>query len=180
MHSAVQPPINGSCRVATVLKRYKPGIKIVAVEPAESSVLSGRPPGPHKIEGVGIGYETLPFFHGQAARRGIETVLDLAKDLPPVRFSRNDLQHIVMNLVSNALEAMGDQGSRILISTRLEGEGAVLAVTDDGPGIPPDLLDKVQEPFFSTKHGGVGLASLPACGLCGPKGREISAQGFGR
>jgi cysteine synthase len=42
--------------VATVLKRYKPGTLIVAVEPAESSVLLGRQPGPHKIEGVGIGY----------------------------------------------------------------------------------------------------------------------------
>jgi cysteine synthase A len=42
--------------VATVLKRYKPGIKIVAVEPAESSVLLGGQPGPHHIEGVGIGY----------------------------------------------------------------------------------------------------------------------------
>jgi cysteine synthase len=42
--------------VATVLKRYQPGIQIVAVEPAESSVLLGRPAGPHKIEGVGIGY----------------------------------------------------------------------------------------------------------------------------
>ena len=42
--------------VATVLKRYKPGIRIVIVEPAESSVLSGGQPGPHKIEGVGIGY----------------------------------------------------------------------------------------------------------------------------
>jgi len=42
--------------VATVLKRYKPSIKIVAVEPAESPVLSGGQPGPHKIEGVGIGY----------------------------------------------------------------------------------------------------------------------------
>jgi cysteine synthase A len=42
--------------VATVLKRHKPGIQIVAVEPAESSVLLGGQPGPHKIEGVGIGY----------------------------------------------------------------------------------------------------------------------------
>ncbi|HYF90651.1 MAG TPA: cysteine synthase family protein [Symbiobacteriaceae bacterium] len=42
--------------VATVLKRYKPGVKIIAVEPAESSVLLGGQAGPHKIEGVGIGY----------------------------------------------------------------------------------------------------------------------------
>jgi cysteine synthase len=42
--------------VATVLRRYKPSIKIVVVEPAESSVLLGGQPGPHKIEGVGIGY----------------------------------------------------------------------------------------------------------------------------
>jgi len=42
--------------VATVLKRHKPGVKVVVVEPAESSVLLGGPPGPHKIEGVGIGY----------------------------------------------------------------------------------------------------------------------------
>jgi cysteine synthase A len=42
--------------VATVLKRYKPNIKVIAVEPAESSVLRGGDPGPHNIEGVGIGY----------------------------------------------------------------------------------------------------------------------------
>jgi len=45
-----------SLGVATVLKRHHPSVRIVAVEPAESSVLLGGPPGPHKIEGVGIGY----------------------------------------------------------------------------------------------------------------------------
>jgi cysteine synthase A len=47
--------------VATVLKRHKPAVKIVAVEPGESAVLRGGPAGPHKIEGVGIGY-TPPLF----------------------------------------------------------------------------------------------------------------------
>jgi cysteine synthase A len=42
--------------VASGLRSHKPGVRIVAVEPAESSVLAGGPPGPHKIEGVGIGY----------------------------------------------------------------------------------------------------------------------------
>ncbi len=101
--------------------------------------------------------ETVPFLQGQAARRGIETVLDLAEDLPPVRFSRNDLQHIVLNLVNNSLEAMDEKGSRVVISTRQRDGTALLDVADDGPGIRADLLERVQEPFFSTKHGGVGL-----------------------
>jgi cysteine synthase A len=47
--------------VATVLKRHNPNVRIVAVEPGESPVLGGGQPGPHKIEGVGIGY-TPPLF----------------------------------------------------------------------------------------------------------------------
>jgi signal transduction histidine kinase len=121
-------------------------------------VARGGRPGDGPVDVNQVVRETLPFFQGQAGRRGIETALDLEDGLPPVRFSRNDLQHIVLNLVNNALEAMGETGSRVVISTRRVGDGeARLAVKDDGPGIPSDLLDKVQEPFFSTKHGGVGL-----------------------
>jgi signal transduction histidine kinase len=102
--------------------------------------------------------DTVPFFQGAAARLGVDTVLELDEELPCVRFSRHDLQHIVLNLVNNSLEAMGESGSRIVISTRPGEDGsAFLAVRDDGPGIPSELLDKVEEPFFSTKHGGVGL-----------------------
>jgi signal transduction histidine kinase len=116
--------------------------------------------------------ETLPFFQGQALRRGIEPVLDLADGLPPVRFSRHDLQHIVLNLVSNSLEALAEVGSRVVISTREQDGGAVLAVEDDGPGIRSELLEKVQEPFFTTKDGGTGLG-LAIC-------RALAWQNSGR
>ena len=102
--------------------------------------------------------ETVPFLQGQAGRQGVEVVLDLDADLPAVRFSRNDLQHVVFNLVLNSLEAKASCGGRIVVSTCRDGDGyALLAVADDGPGIDPELLEKVQEPFFSTKAGGTGL-----------------------
>jgi two-component system, NtrC family, sensor kinase len=116
--------------------------------------------------------ETLPFFQGQALRRGVEPALLLADGLPPVRFSRQDLQHIVLNLVSNSLDAMAERGGHLTVATRLDAGRAVLAVEDDGPGIRADLLEKVQEPFFSTKHGGTGLG-LAIC-------RALAWQNGGR
>jgi cysteine synthase A len=66
--------------VATVLKRHKPSIKIVVVEPAESSVLLGGPAGPHKIEGVGIGY-TPPLWDPALVDEIVPVKTDDAKDM---------------------------------------------------------------------------------------------------
>ncbi|HET7291254.1 MAG TPA: cysteine synthase family protein [Vicinamibacteria bacterium] len=66
--------------VATVLKRYKPGVRIVAVEPAESSVLLGGPAGPHKIEGVGIGY-TPPLWEPSLVDEIVPVSTEEAKEM---------------------------------------------------------------------------------------------------
>jgi cysteine synthase A len=66
--------------IATVLKRYTPAIRIVAVEPAESAVLSGGQPGPHKIEGVGIGY-TPPLWDPALVDEVIAVKTDDAKEM---------------------------------------------------------------------------------------------------
>lgn len=66
--------------VATVLKRYNPGIRIVAVEPAESSVLLGAEAGPHKIEGVGIGY-TPPLWDAALVDEVVSVATDDAKEM---------------------------------------------------------------------------------------------------
>jgi cysteine synthase A len=66
--------------VAEVLKRHDPKIKIVAVEPAESPVLSGGPPGPHKIEGIGIGY-TPPLYEPALVDEILPVKTDDAKEM---------------------------------------------------------------------------------------------------
>ena len=116
------------------------------------------------VDAAQVVAETMPFLLALAARRGIEIVLDLAPDLPSVSFRRQDLQHIVLNLVRNSLEALapegaaGERAGQVAIALRRGEAGSVeLAVTDDGPGIPAALLSKVQEPFFSTRPGGTGL-----------------------
>ena len=66
--------------VGTVLERHAPGVRIVAVEPAESSVLRGGPAGPHKIEGVGIGY-TPPLWDAALVDEVVPVATDAAKDM---------------------------------------------------------------------------------------------------
>jgi signal transduction histidine kinase len=117
--------------------------------------------------------ETLPYVEGQAARRGVEIVLDLRPDLPCAHFSRQDLQHILVNLVNNALEALCDNSGRITLTTGRDGRGNLMfSVTDDGPGIVSEILTKVHEPFFTTKPGGTGLG-LAIC-------RSLAWQNGGR
>ncbi len=129
--------------------------------------------------------ETLPFFAGQALRSGVELVFDLAPELPLVRFSRQDLQHMVLNLVSNSLDALSElpdrsavrrTGGRLRISTREEDGGARLVVEDDGPGIGPELLEKVQEPFFTTKEGGTGLGLAICRALAWQNGGHLAIE----
>ncbi len=99
-----------------------------------------------------------------ALYQGGATPLDikLSPQLPEIDADKNQLNQVVLNLVENARDAIGQRGDgRITVSTRLgeAGDRAMLLVEDNGPGIPGDLKDKVFAPYFTTKHakGGTGL-----------------------
>jgi signal transduction histidine kinase/DNA-binding NarL/FixJ family response regulator len=93
--------------------------------------------------------------------------LELAEGLPPVFGDARQLGQVFNNLVKNAWEAMsGQPDAHIRVRMRLAGDGKTILseVQDNGPGIPPDLLEKIWVSFFTTKgsRGGTGLG-LSAC-----------------
>lgn len=86
-----------------------------------------------------------------------------AKDLPAVMVDPDELQKVILNLLLNALHAVKDQG-RIVTTTAFEphDQSIKLSVADTGEGIPPEHLDKIFRPFFTTKKKGTGLG-LATC-----------------
>lgn len=100
-------------------------------------------------------------------RIGIETELD---NVPPAIAEGNQIQRVLINLLTNARQAIGESGTiRIRLSYDPEPQQVVLMVRDSGSGIPPEQLPRIFEPFFSTKagpdasgKGGTGLG-LSAC-----------------
>ena len=69
---------------------------------------------------------------------------------------RDHLKQVLLNLVVNALQAMG-AGGTLTLGARAERERVTLVVADTGPGLAPDVLARVFDPYFTTKPGGLGL-----------------------
>jgi two-component system NtrC family sensor kinase len=86
--------------------------------------------------------------------KDVQVDVQVPKDLS-VRVSPDEFNQVMMNLVDNAATAMGGDG-RLKLSVWRDGTDAVIEVEDDGPGIPDEQLDRIFEPFFSTKVPGQG------------------------
>ena len=105
--------------------------------------------------------ETLALTRGEIQRNRVSTEIDLARDLPSIRGDRVQLQQVLMNLVTNAFQAMSnvDEGRRELqIVTGKDGDDKIcVTVRDSGPTLKPGALDRFFEAFYSTKSSGMGI-----------------------
>jgi PAS domain S-box-containing protein len=115
----------------------------------------------------GVIEEVLVLMGGELRRHDIMLETELTTGLAPVVADRIQIQQVILNLVTNAIEAMSNitGRSRVLrLSTRPEGTGAVLmAVADMGTGLDQAAKDRIFEPFFTTKPDGMGMG-LSICG----------------
>jgi two-component system sensor kinase FixL len=108
--------------------------------------------------------EVVQFLHSELIDRHVRIVESLADGLPPVRGDRVQLQQVVLNLITNAADAMaGVEGTRrITLTTRSTADGVLVEVADAGSGIAEENLGQIFQAFVTTKANGLGLG-LPLC-----------------
>jgi signal transduction histidine kinase/ActR/RegA family two-component response regulator len=128
---------------------------------------------------------TLSLRSYELKLENIEVELVLDPGLPQILADAAQLQQVVLNLIVNAEQAIvmaGGEESRtghILIRTRrLPGDHLALEVTDDGPGIPHEIVSRIFDPFFTTKPAGVGtgLGLSIVYGIVQEHGGEVSVE----
>jgi two-component system NtrC family sensor kinase len=111
--------------------------------------------------------ETLLLMQKPLEVDGIRLLTALDPTLGPIMGDPSTLQQVLLNLVTNAREAMAGHGGEIRIETgKAQRQGWVqLVIADTGPGISPEELSKVFDPFFTTKESGTGLGLSVSYGI---------------
>jgi signal transduction histidine kinase len=113
---------------------------------------------------------------GRLARDGIAVDLRLAADVR-ARADAERLRQVLINLLENAADALAGapNGHRVAVEVATNGAVATLRVSDSGPGVPPDALGRLFEPFFSLKEHGTGLGLAIAKRTIDAHGGRITA-----
>jgi two-component system NtrC family sensor kinase len=99
--------------------------------------------------------QTISFLNNYARINNIEILTELAQDLPIIASDQAQLQQVFLNLISNAIDAIGKDG-RVLVKSSRAGSELEVKVTDTGKGIPEELQKRVFDPFFTTTETGKG------------------------
>lgn len=121
--------------------------------------------------------QTISLLENYARTSNIDIQTDLASDVPIIASDQAQLQQVFLNLVSNAIDAIGNGGT-IEVSTRqLDGDIHV-DVKDNGPGMSPEMQKKIFEPFVTTKSGGkgTGLGLWVSLGIVEKMGGTITVE----
>jgi two-component system sensor histidine kinase HydH len=117
---------------------------------------------------------TLDLMKDDPRAQGVDLQLRVEGPLPTVEADPDQLRQLLLNLVVNALEALDGRGS-LSVTARSDRDQVVVEVADDGPGLPPEDLAQVFDPFYSTRERGSGLGLAIARRIVQAHGGELKA-----
>jgi len=100
--------------------------------------------------------EILGLSSQRAKYKNVAIQTHFGKDLPTIKISSSEMQQVLLNIINNALDVMGNKGGNLNIITTMEDQYVTIKIYDDGPGIHPDHLPRIFDPFFTTKPVGKG------------------------
>jgi len=135
----IEEEIEGADHIVSELLDFARGISLQASDVSINALLR----------------EVLAVFREKGAGE-IVIVEDLDQALPLIRADAVQIRHVLYNVVENAYQAMGGGGT-LRVKTEVHDGGIRVAVSDTGPGIRPDEMEKLFEPFYTTKSKGIGL-----------------------
>jgi signal transduction histidine kinase len=125
------------------------------------SLIKKTPPRKEVIDLNAAILEVTALTRSEAVKTSVTVGTQLADELPRIRCDRVQLQQVMLNLIVNAIQSMSgveDGNSELHISTvSIEPEGVCVAVRDTGPGLSPESLSRLFEPFYTTKPDGMGM-----------------------
>ena len=124
---------------------------------------------------------TVDLVRRTNAHKGVELLDSYDTSRALVKASPNQLKQIFLNLIANARQAMPNGGT-VRIDVRADGDWVAASVSDDGPGIEPDVLERIFEPFFTTRRstGGTGLGLSVSLGIAESHGGSLTASSEAR
>ncbi len=108
---------------------------------------------------------TLEIIIHQERFFGINLIKKYGADIPPVMADSSRMEQVFLNIIFNALEAMGGSGT-LTVQTRKTSDGVEVDLSDTGPGIPAEILDKIFDPFYTTKDSTEGLGMGLGLAVC--------------
>lgn len=114
----------------------------------------------------------MEFMGAELRQSGILPILELEEGLPPMPFDPRLLKQAILNLVKNAIAAM-PSGGELTMSTARQGDDVAISVTDTGTGIDEETLQKIFEPYFTTRETGSGLGLTLVFKIAREHGGEI-------
>jgi PAS domain S-box-containing protein len=140
--------VKDGCRAGEIISRIRDLVKKT-------------PPQWTRLDLNGAIREVIELTRGEAMKNGVTVQTDLPDDLPHIHGDRVQLQQVILNFIMNAIQAMsglGEGNRELHIGTEIAGEDSVrVAVRDTGPGLSAENLQRLFEPFYTTKPNGMGM-----------------------